>query len=130
MSTTVERRRLRWPACLSVALGASLTALPFATPAAPPGAVPQATVKLSDLDLSRPKDVAIAYGRLRWAATQVCPFADSSSYWLRQTAKPCLKAALQRAVEHIGSPQLTAYYLERTQPGAEQVQAPSTIRIR
>jgi UrcA family protein len=70
---------------------------------------PQQVVRIGDLNLQDSRGVAVAYGRVLWAAERVCPLADSSDYWLRLTAAPCVVQAVNRAVESIGSPQLSAY---------------------
>ena len=74
----------------------------------------QQRVSLADLNLNDPNGVAVAYGRLLWAARHVCPFADSSDSWLRVTARPCLVQTIGRAVDSIGSPSLKTY--ARSQP--------------
>jgi len=117
----IVRRRWRSTALGAVALSAGLTILSF--PATAGNELPQLRVRLADLDLTRPKDVAVAYGRLRWAAAQVCPLADSASYWLRESAQPCVTAAIRQAVQSIGSPKLTAYSQERTEHEAQQAPA-------
>ena len=77
--------------------------------AEPETAPPQEVVRIGDLNLSDAKGVAVAYGRIRWAAERVCPFADSADHWLRISAEPCIIQAISRAVDSIGSPQLKAY---------------------
>jgi UrcA family protein len=71
--------------------------------------LPQQVVRIGDLNLHDSRGVAVAYGRLLWAAERVCPFADSSDHWLRVSATPCVMQAVSRAVDSIGSPQLSAY---------------------
>jgi UrcA family protein len=85
----------------------SITGAAFAAePETPP---PQQVVRIGDLNLRDSRGVAVAYGRLLWAAEHVCPFADSSDYWLRVSAAGCVIHAVSRAVDDIGSPQLKAY---------------------
>jgi UrcA family protein len=85
----------------------SITGAGFAAePETPP---PQQTVRIGDLNLHDSRGVAVAYGRLVWAAERVCPFADSSDYWLRVSAARCVTRAISQAVDSIGSPQLSAY---------------------
>jgi len=69
----------------------------------------QQRVRLGDLNLNDPKGVAVAYGRLLWAAEHVCPCADSADFWLRVTAQPCLVQAISQAIDSIGSPSLRTY---------------------
>jgi UrcA family protein len=70
---------------------------------------PQQVVRVGDLNLRDSRGVAVAYGRLVWAAERVCPFADSSDHHLRVSAAPCVIQAISRAVDSIGSPELSAY---------------------
>ena len=69
---------------------------------------PQMTVRLSDLNLSKPEDVARLYGRLRHAARLVCN--DASAPWdARRTSNliRCYKGALEAAVLRVNQPLLT-----------------------
>jgi len=70
---------------------------------------PQQVVSIGDLNLRDSRGVAVAYGRLVWAAERVCPFADSSEHHLRVSAARCVVQAVSRAVASIGSPELSAY---------------------
>ena len=108
MITNSDRRYRFWRsiAGLLCACG-SLTGAGFAAePETPP---PQQVVRIGDLNLSDSRGVAVAYARVVWAAERVCPFADSSDYWLRVSAAPCVIQAVRQAVDSIGSPQLRAY---------------------
>jgi UrcA family protein len=99
----------------------SMTGAGFAAePESPP---PQQVVRIGDLNLGDSRGVAMAYGRLLWAAERVCPFADSSDYWLRVSAAPCVMQAVRRAVEGIGSPQLSAYTQSQPLFRLQQMQA-------
>jgi UrcA family protein len=84
---------------------------------------PQQVVRIGDLNLHDSRGVAVAYGRLLWAAERVCPFADSSDHWLRVSAAPCIIRAVSRAVDNIGSPQLSAYALSQPLFRLSQTQA-------
>ena len=70
---------------------------------------PAGTGSTGDLNLRDSRGVAVAYGRLVWAAERVCPFADSSDHYLRVSAARCVTQAVSRAVDSIGSPELSAY---------------------
>jgi UrcA family protein len=74
---------------------------------------PQLRVRIGDLNLNDRKGIAVAYGRIEWAAQRVCPLADSSEYWLRVSAEPCVTQAISRAIDTIGSPELAAYAQSR-----------------
>jgi UrcA family protein len=91
---------------------------------------PQRVVRLGDLNLSQANDVAAAYARLRWAAQQVCPFADSTNYWLRVIAQPCVADAIGRAVDSVKSPMLTSYYQSRSEERPRPARAPSGTSVR
>jgi UrcA family protein len=108
MMTNSDRRYRFWRfiAGLLCAYG-SITGAGFA--AEPETSPPQLVVRIGDLNLRDPRGVTVAYARLVWAAERVCPFADSSDYWLRVSAAPCVNQAVSRAVDSIGSPQLSAY---------------------
>jgi UrcA family protein len=108
MIANSDRRYRSWRsiAGLLCAYGC-ITGVGFAAePETPP---PQQVVRIGDLNLHDSRGVAVAYARLVWAAERVCPFADSSDYWLRVSAAPCVNQAVSRAVDSIGSPQLSAY---------------------
>jgi UrcA family protein len=102
------RRRCCWRpvAALLCAYGGITGAVSAAEPETPP---PQQVVRIGDLNLRDARGVAVAYGRLYWAAEHVCPFAESSDHWLRVSAEPCMIQAISRAVERIGSPLLSTY---------------------
>jgi UrcA family protein len=122
MVTNSVRRRRCWRsiAGLLSAYG-SITGAGFA--AQPETPLPQQVVRIGDLNLRDPRGVAMAYGRLLWAAESVCPFADSSDHWLRLSAAPCVVQAVSRAVDSIGSPQLSAYTQSQPLFRLQRVQA-------
>ena len=120
--TNSDRRYRFWRsiAGLLCAYG-SITGAGFAAePETPP---PQQVVRIGDLNLRDSRGVAVAYVRLVWAAERVCPFADSSDYWLRVSAEPCVNQAVSRAVDSIGSPQLRAYTQSQPLFRLQQMQA-------
>jgi UrcA family protein len=122
MTTNSDRRYRFWRsiAGLLCAYG-SITGAGFAAePETPP---PQRVVRIGDLNLSDSRGVAVAYARLVWAAERVCPFADSSDYWLRVSAAPCVNQAVSRAVDSIGSSQLSAYTQSQPLFRLQQMQA-------
>jgi UrcA family protein len=69
----------------------------------------QQVVRIGDLNLRDTHGVAAAYNRILWAAQRVCPSTDSSDFWVRLSAMPCVTQAVSRAVDNIGSPQLSEY---------------------
>jgi UrcA family protein len=114
------RRCWRHIAGLLCAYG-SITGAGFASEPEP--SPPQQVVRIGDLNLLDSRGVAAAYGRLLWAAERVCPFAESSDYWLRLSAAPCVIQAVSRAVDSIGSPQLSAYTQSQPLFRMQQMQA-------
>jgi len=120
MVTNSVRRCRYWRPIAGLLCGyTSIIGVGFA--AEPETSPPQRVVRIADLNLQDSRGVAVAYGRLVWAAERVCPFADSSEYWLRVSATPCLIRAVSEAVDSIGSPQLKAY--TQLQPLFRQQQA-------
>jgi UrcA family protein len=87
-------------------------------------AVPSESVRLGDLDLTRPEDVAKAYQRIRVAAVRVCPY--NASQWVKDTSKACVLDAMSRAVAAAGAPLLTAYLADRGPQASRQVQLART----
>jgi UrcA family protein len=122
MVTNSVRRRRCWTsiAGLLCAYG-SMTGVGFATEPETP--LQQQVVRIGDLNLHDSRGVAVAYGRLLWAAERVCPFTDSSDHWLRVSAEPCVIQAVSRAVDSIGSPQLSAYTQSQPLFRLKQMQA-------
>jgi len=114
------RRCWRYIGGLLCAYG-SITSVGFA--AEPETPTRQEVVRIGDLNLLDSRGVAVAYGRLLWAAERVCPFADSSDHWLKASAAPCLIQAVSRAVDSIGSPQLSAYTQSQPLFRVQQMQA-------
>jgi len=72
-------------------------------------APPREMVRIGDLNLTDSRGVTAAYNRLLWAARRVCAGTDSADYWVRESAVPCVKQAVIRAIDHIGSHQLATY---------------------
>jgi UrcA family protein len=72
----------------------------------PSDQAPSTTVRYADLDLQSAKGVAILYHRLSIAARQVCPEGDASNLHMMRLSHECQQAAIQRAVNTIGSPML------------------------
>jgi UrcA family protein len=108
MVTNSVKRHRCWSAIAgSLCVYGSVIGAGFA--AEPETSPPQRVVKIGDLNLGDSRGIAVAYGRLVWAAERVCPLTDSSDYWVRVSAQPCVIQAVSRAVDSIGSPELSAY---------------------
>jgi UrcA family protein len=74
-------------------------------------------IAFSDLDLSKPDDVAELYARINSAARLVC--IDSSSPWDAgriETIKRCHAAVVGDAVAQINVPKLTALHEQKGTP--------------
>jgi len=112
--TRVLRPHQRKLLAAMLAAQGAFAAIATASPAESQVSLPQEVVRIGDLNLHDSRGVAAAYGRLLWAAQRVCTGADSSDYWVRESATPCLIQAVSRAVDSIGAPRLAAYAL--TQP--------------
>jgi UrcA family protein len=111
---------------LAAAAGAALlSAAPLGAMAAPADepyvtataeGVPAVAVKYGDLDLSTERGARILFARIQLAADEVCPAAaDSRSLSRVEARNACLKDAIERAVQQVGSPRLAAVL--SAQPG-------------
>jgi UrcA family protein len=101
---TANRYALLGMAMLAAALTANLASAATATTEGPK----QTVVKYSDLDLSRPQDARRLYGRIKYAAREVCDNNASSDLHLLKIYQTCLRKAVTDAVAQVQSPQLAA----------------------
>jgi UrcA family protein len=75
---------------------------------------PKRVVHFADLDLNHSAGVAALYGRIRFAAREVCgPVQDRVLHSTVGTAR-CVTQAIARAVADVNVPTLTSYHLART----------------
>jgi UrcA family protein len=75
---------------------------------------PKRVVHFADLDLSRGAGVAALYGRIRFAAREVCePVQDRALRSIGARTR-CMTQAIARAVADVNVPTLTSYHLTRT----------------
>jgi UrcA family protein len=74
--------------------------------------VPSVVVKFADLNLSNPEGVAVLYRRINAAARDVCRSYDihSGTDRLPGSSDPCVRKALQDAINKVGQPALSAMY--------------------
>ncbi|MEJ0034802.1 MAG: UrcA family protein [Gammaproteobacteria bacterium] len=110
---------------MNTATARSTTFLVFATLAAATGLMLSATpahadqdhvatsveINYADLDLNTPKDVKVLYLRLKDAAANAC--GDDASFMglaERDALLKCEQVAIEKAVEQIDRPRLTARY--------------------
>jgi UrcA family protein len=98
------------------ALGAATLALFSANAAASTAAsAPAYEVRFADLDLTSKHDTQRLYSRLRIAAREVCSdFAERKSPLMRDRYKGCMNQALERAIETIGNPALSALHVSKS----------------
>lgn len=73
---------------------------------------PSVVVKFADLNLSNPAGVTVLYRRINAAARDVCKSYDirSGSSTRPGRADPCVRKAIQDAVNKVGHPALLAVY--------------------
>lgn len=67
-------------------------------------------VNYSDLDLSQSTDAQRLYGRLKYASKQVCWSYESRNMRMQRLQEECFEGALNRAVERVNEPKLTALH--------------------
>jgi UrcA family protein len=67
-------------------------------------------VKYGDLDLSRSADTQQLYARLKDASEQVCGSEYTRDLRMQRLLKACYVGALNRAVERVNEPNLTALH--------------------
>jgi UrcA family protein len=72
------------------------------------------TVHYTDLDLSRPHDVAKLYNRIALAADRVCgPRSLTGSHYKIADYESCYADAIAQAVAHVDQTSVTSYYRQR-----------------
>ena len=87
----------------------------LADPAA--GGAPQISVQYDDLSLTTQAGVKRLYSRIKSAARQVCPAADSRDLRRRLQSIECQQAAIARAVSQVDSTMLAAIHAASAQRG-------------
>jgi len=98
-------------------LGAIAAPEPYVTATSATGA-PAVMVKYGDLDLRTERGARVLFVRIQLAAEQVCPpAADSRSLSRVEARNVCMKDAVERAVEQVGSPRLAAVLSAQTWRG-------------
>jgi UrcA family protein len=86
-------------------------------PRTAPAAEPSITVRFADLNTSTREGNRILYGRIRSAAQNVC--GPASSLWDPKRSwdfKECYRATLNRAVDRLNLPLLTALHQQAMRP--------------
>ena len=78
------------------------------------GDTPGIRVRYGDLDLSKPRDVASLYRRIKDAAQMIC---GSTSAWGGRISlvEKCRQKTIEDAIARINRPQLSAFYRDRGQ---------------
>jgi UrcA family protein len=95
-------------------LGAAAGVTTAATPAADGPAI---AVKYKDLDLNTREGSVTLYKRIADAASEVCSFADNRDLAAVAQSRACRRAAIDRAVNDLHSPQLAAVHLDHMRKG-------------
>lgn len=111
-----SKGRIGYRASVAAGIAALMVLGAAAVPAsaAPPGDV---TVKFGDLDLNTARGAATLYSRIKTAAEQACPGADSLFVPRHLAALRCENAAVADAVATVSNPKLAALYAERARHG-------------
>jgi UrcA family protein len=108
----------RFQSLIGIALFSILSSGLPALPAAADSVAPlQVTVKLGDLDISKPQGAAVLYGRIRSAAEKVCfPFKsrDLRDLSAKMHLDACIQKVVVNAVTAVNEPTLLAVYSAKT----------------
>jgi UrcA family protein len=92
--------------CALIGVGSAIGAIQVATAAESP----QIVVSYRDLDLKQPADARVLYVRLQRAAQSVCPAVNSVDLSRYAGYQRCVSAALDNAVQRVGSSELLALH--------------------
>jgi len=103
MTNTKGFRRLSAAALCGV-IASSFAAVPAVSDSFAPLTV---RVKFGDLDLSRPRDAAVLYGRIRTAAEKVCSPYEASGLAAKMHLNSCIREAVSKAVTTVDAPALS-----------------------
>jgi UrcA family protein len=106
MTNIQDFRRLSATALCGV-IASSFAALPAASNSFDPLTV---RVKFGDLDVSRPQDAAVLYGRIRGAAEKVCSPYEARSFAAKMHLDACINKAISTAVTTVNAPALSRVY--------------------
>jgi UrcA family protein len=71
-------------------------------------ALPAKRVSFADLDISKPADAKILYGRIVAAAHEVCTLSGYKDLRAMQRVNGCVDRAINNAVKDVDSPALSA----------------------
>ena len=98
-------------------IGTAIVAVALAAPASAERLRPDvdhvrtATVYVADLDLARESDARVLYARIQDAAQSLCMTELTFAAKTRQ--RQCVESAIDRAVDRVNVPALTAVHLRR-----------------
>jgi UrcA family protein len=106
MTNIQDFRRLSATALCGV-IASSFAALPAASDSFAPLTV---RVKFGDLDVSRPQDAAVLYGRIRGAAEKVCSPYEAGGFAAKMHLDACISKAISTAVTTVDAPALSRVY--------------------
>jgi len=105
MNTTIQNtaRAAAFLLCGAIALCALQV-----TAQAADDALPSKKVSYADLDISKPADAKILYGRIVKAAREVCNYTGYDPLGAAQVRNRCINYSIDNAVKDVGSPALSA----------------------
>ena len=87
--------------------------------------VPEIVVSLADLEMSKPKGVDLAYGRIRSAAKIVCRVNQSRELAKVARASTCFRSSVDDAVAKVDWPLLSELHARTMSGDAEMIRAAS-----
>jgi UrcA family protein len=105
MNTTIQNTARAAAIFLCGAI--ALCALQLRAQAADDG-LPSKRVSFADLDISKPADAKVLYGRISAAAHQVCALSGYKDLGAMQRVNGCVDRAINNAVKNVDSPALSA----------------------
>ena len=111
ITTITKVLRRSGAAALCGVIASSFAALPAASDSFAPLTV---RVKFGDLDVSRPQDAAVLYGRIRAAAERVCSPYGASGLAAKTHLDACINEAISNAVTTVDAPALSRVHRAKT----------------
>jgi UrcA family protein len=109
---TITGKLLKGAAVSVIALACGAT---YADPPSPVGFQHSSLVRYSDLNLSRPQDVAKLYSRITLAADRLCgPRSLTGSHYKAADYASCYSDTIAQAVARVDQPSLSAYFRQRS----------------
>jgi UrcA family protein len=107
MNTKIQTQTTFRPAALLLCGAMTVCGLQATARAADDG-LPKERVSYADLDISKPAGAKTLYGRIVAAAKHVCRDTSSVAVLTMKQQRRCTEAAIDNAVNAVGSPALSA----------------------